>query len=213
MSGDNEHQSFLQQRTLKTPKRPLWVPLTGIILTLGLSGAFFIALHFGLPRLRNTPAPRSRLVFVDVLATHLPRPKMVLSLHFMKVRLPKVLPPDISIQSHAPLAETIAPETTRDPVYLAEAERRVQKFSDPSKNPLEGIACVGLIIDRTGNEIFLTIAKSSGSKAFDQAALAQVRRAEPLPPVPAGVKSNALYLQLPLCSQRQDSAQACSASC
>lgn len=63
---------------------------------------------------------------------------------------------------------------------------------------LEGQALVSLRIARDGSVQALTIRRSSGEPLLDDSALATVRRAEPLPPLPAGLPEAALDVNVPL---------------
>lgn len=53
-------------------------------------------------------------------------------------------------------------------------------------------------IDRAGRLKSATIAKSSGDQSFDAAALAMLKRADPLPPPPVGVADDDLTLTAPV---------------
>lgn len=63
---------------------------------------------------------------------------------------------------------------------------------------LEGQALVSLRIARDGSVQALTIRRSSGEPLLDDSALATVRRAAPLPPLPAGLPEAALDVNVPL---------------
>ena len=51
----------------------------------------------------------------------------------------------------------------------------------------EGVARVRFTVSREGRVSGVTLAGSSGSSALDREAMDTVRRAQPLPPVPAGM--------------------------
>jgi protein TonB len=53
-------------------------------------------------------------------------------------------------------------------------------------------------LDRTGHVVSTSIAKGSGDTAFDQAALAMVRRSDPVPPPPPLVADEGLSFTLPV---------------
>lgn len=53
-------------------------------------------------------------------------------------------------------------------------------------------------MDRNGRILSAGIARSSGSVLLDEEALAMIRRAEPLPPLPAEVAGTTLTLTVPV---------------
>ena len=57
---------------------------------------------------------------------------------------------------------------------------------------------VNLLLDRTGRVVSTSIAKSSGHAAFDEAAVAMVQRASPLPAPPPLVADEGLTFSLPV---------------
>jgi TonB family protein len=57
---------------------------------------------------------------------------------------------------------------------------------------------VSFVLDRTGHVLSTSIAKGSGDTAFDQAALAMVRRSDPVPQPPPLVADEGLNFTLPV---------------
>ncbi len=57
---------------------------------------------------------------------------------------------------------------------------------------------VGFVLDRMGHVLSESIVKGSGDQAFDQAALAMVRRSDPVPQPPPGVADEGLSFTLPV---------------
>jgi periplasmic protein TonB len=57
---------------------------------------------------------------------------------------------------------------------------------------------VSFALDRTGHVLSTNIVKGSGDAAFDQAALAMVRRSDPVPPPPPDVADEGLNFTLPV---------------
>ena len=57
---------------------------------------------------------------------------------------------------------------------------------------------ISFTLDRTGRVVATTIAKSSGDAAFDEAALAMMRRADPVPQPPALVADEGLTFTVPV---------------
>jgi TonB family protein len=57
---------------------------------------------------------------------------------------------------------------------------------------------VGFVLDRMGRVLSMSIVKGSGDQAFDEAALAMVRRSDPVPPPPPLVADEGLTFTLPV---------------
>jgi TonB family protein len=57
---------------------------------------------------------------------------------------------------------------------------------------------VSFVLDREGNVLSTRVTKGSGDSSFDTAALAMVRRANPVPPPPALVADQGLTFTLPV---------------
>ena len=57
---------------------------------------------------------------------------------------------------------------------------------------------VNLVLDRTGKVVSATVIKGSGDAAFDEAALAMIRRSDPVPAPPALVADDGLSFLLPV---------------
>jgi protein TonB len=57
---------------------------------------------------------------------------------------------------------------------------------------------VSFVLDRTGRVLSTSIARGSGDTAFDEAALAMVRRSDPVPPPPPLVADEGLNFTLPV---------------
>lgn len=60
-----------------------------------------------------------------------------------------------------------------------------------------GVVQLAFQIDRSGGVKGVWIARSSGSRSLDEAAVATIHRAEPLPPIPTGLP-DAMVIQLPV---------------
>jgi TonB family protein len=57
---------------------------------------------------------------------------------------------------------------------------------------------VSFVLDRVGHVLSTSIVKGSGDSAFDEAALAMVHRADPVPPPPPVVADEGLNFTLPV---------------
>ena len=55
---------------------------------------------------------------------------------------------------------------------------------------------VHLVLNRLGNVVQLDIAESSGDPAFDEAAIAMIRRSDPVPRPPAGLTDDTVSFSL-----------------
>lgn len=75
-----------------------------------------------------------------------------------------------------------------DPAYLEQIMRHVGRwyfYPDLARRQgASGVAYVQFVIDKGGHYRQLTLARSSGNAALDAAAMATMRRAAPLPPIP-----------------------------
>ena len=79
---------------------------------------------------------------------------------------------------------------------MAHLDRHKRYPSDRSRQSAQIV--VAFQIDRTGHVLSATIAKSSGDSAFDEAALAMMKRSDPLPPPPPLVADDGLSFTLPV---------------
>jgi len=62
----------------------------------------------------------------------------------------------------------------------------------------QGLVVVDVTIRRDGRIVAMTIGRGSGSRLLDEAALDTLKRADPLPAMPAGVPGATMALVLPL---------------
>jgi TonB family protein len=185
-------RAFLQFRGSSSDR------LVGGLLTLLLSVALMST--FAIWAINPPPAVEPPLMMAQLLDAKLPPPpKITLARHFIKVPVPEVPPPLFDIKTNAPLGTTAAPSTTRDPAYIESIGQHIREYFQPVADTHQGVVSVHFVIDRQGKFLFLGIAKSSGFPALDEAALAQMHRAEPLPAMPDKVDGDILYLLIPLC--------------
>lgn len=80
--------------------------------------------------------------------------------------------------------------------YAAQVRARVAG-NKPSGNGGHGTVVIGFGVSRAGGLAFARVARSSGSPALDQVALAAVRSAGPFPTPPAGVTPGQLTFSIP----------------
>jgi protein TonB len=81
-------------------------------------------------------------------------------------------------------------------LLMAQLERH-KRYPPQARGKL-GEAKLGFSIDRQGHVLTSRIVQSSGSDALDAEALALVKRAQPLPPPPAGLPDNQLSFVVPI---------------
>jgi TonB family protein len=68
----------------------------------------------------------------------------------------------------------------------------------PDRNARAAQVVVGFVLDRIGHVLSTHIVKGSGDASFDEAALAMLRRSNPVPPPPALVADEGLSFTLPV---------------
>lgn len=77
--------------------------------------------------------------------------------------------------------------------------QRAKRYPDAARARGEqGVATVTFTIDRSGHVLSVSLVRSSGSQSLDEEAVALVRRADPLPQMPAELANNKLTLTLPV---------------
>lgn len=81
--------------------------------------------------------------------------------------------------------------------YFRVLSRHLERRKVNPRSRMTGTAVVSFTVDATGRVMSRQIAKSSGSKMLDEAALASVERASPFPPFPEGVRGDSLSLTVP----------------
>jgi periplasmic protein TonB len=79
---------------------------------------------------------------------------------------------------------------------IAHLDRHKRYPSERSQKAAEIL--VSFVLDRLGHVLSATIVKGSGDSAFDQAALAMLRRSDPVPPPPPLVADEGLNFTLPV---------------
>nr|WP_086493836.1 energy transducer TonB [Novosphingobium panipatense] len=136
-----------------------------------------------------------------------------------KVLIPQLTPSPTPLEPPAPAAKPAdpVPETTAPKALLAPPARRASSNADASWEALllahlekyrrypaaarsrreEGVAFVTFRMNRGGKVLSASLARSSGSIFLDRAALETIRRAQPLPAIPAD-KPDELELSVPV---------------
>ena len=114
------------------------------------------------------------------------------------------------VEKPAQPTEPAAPRTTAPP-QAAEAARanyngrlsahlqRYKQYPHASRSAgQEGIAMLSFTVDRNGQVLSSSLAKSSGSTALDNETMAMIRRAQPLPPFPPEMTQGSITVMVPI---------------
>ena len=83
-------------------------------------------------------------------------------------------------------------------VLLAWLERHKEYPRAAQQRRQQGVVLLYIVIDRDGRVIDSRIQKSSGQQLLDQAALAMLERAQPLPPIPDDMNKERLKFVVPV---------------
>ncbi len=77
--------------------------------------------------------------------------------------------------------------------------QRAKRYPDMARaRGDQGVATVTFTMDRSGHVLAVALARSTGSAALDEEAVAMIRRAEPLPPLPAEIPGATVTLTVPV---------------
>ena len=93
----------------------------------------------------------------------------------------------------SPAAARSGPGGLAPPMFQAALLAHIERFrrypDEARRDQRQGVVVVGFAMDRQGDLIDLWVDRSSGTTSLDEEALATVRRAQPLPPVPSDLPS------------------------
>jgi periplasmic protein TonB len=112
-------------------------------------------------------------------------------------------PADAAPVPTAPQAAPTSAARAAAPVIASWQRRLIAQLERYKRYPPQahgklGEARLAFSIDRQGRVLTSRIVRSSGSDALDDEALALVKRAEPLPPPPAGLPDDQLSFEVPI---------------
>jgi TonB family protein len=93
-------------------------------------------------------------------------------------------------------ASTLRLRATWQKELIAHLDRHKRYPADRSQKSAEIV--VSFVLDRMGHVLSTSIVKGSGDAAFDAAALAMVRRSDPVPQPPPAVADEGLNFTLPV---------------
>ncbi|ATQ67035.1 MULTISPECIES: energy transducer TonB [Methylosinus] len=114
-------------------------------------------------------------------------------------------PPKSDVAQEAPHAVAPAPgvdkaaraaKLTWQKMLIAHLNRHKRYPSGAGRRSAE--VAVAFTLDRLGHVVASGVRRSSGDHAFDEAALAMMKRADPLPPPPAAVADEGLSFEVPV---------------
>jgi periplasmic protein TonB len=88
-------------------------------------------------------------------------------------------------------------EATLRAAYLGSLRAKIEKATVKPRSRASGTTIVRFTVDAAGHVVSREIAASSGDKVLDEAALAAVARALPLPPFPEGLARDPLVVSIP----------------
>lgn len=146
---------------------------------------------------RSQPSPQEREAQVPVAAASSPS--------LAAIDAEERAPPATAEMRDAPVqrAPVIADGVKARREQLAWRRKLVRHFNRHKRYPAgaggrEAMTIVSFTLDRLGHVVSATIARSSGVAALDDAALAMLRRADPVPPPPALVADAGLTFTIPV---------------
>lgn len=115
---------------------------------------------------------------------------------------PEVPAPSAAPAPAPPPAASAAPLLSAFPGWRSELSSRLQRakrYPDVARAREEqGAAAVAFTMDRSGHVLSAKLVRSSGSPSLDEEAVAMVRRADPLPPMPSELPGSTLTLTVPV---------------
>jgi protein TonB len=88
-------------------------------------------------------------------------------------------------------------KTTDHTAYLGKLRNHLERNKVNPRTRFVGTAIVKFTVAPNGEIASRRIAKSSGSKALDDAALASIDRASPFPPIPKDLNRNRIEVSVP----------------
>ncbi len=88
-------------------------------------------------------------------------------------------------------------DTTAHLAYLGKLRTHLERHKVNPRTTLKGTAIVHLSVNANGEITSRHIAKSSGSKVLDEAALAAVDRSAPFPAIPSGLNRDKIEVSVP----------------
>jgi protein TonB len=82
---------------------------------------------------------------------------------------------------------------------LAERLQDAKRYPEAARaHDEQGVATATFTMDRSGHVLSVNLVHSSGSQALDEEAVALIRRADPMPPMPAALPGTTITLTIPV---------------
>lgn len=203
----------------RAPRAPLD---RGRLVSLGLTAAFHgLALAGLLTMVHSAPVKMAKVMMVEISMDKphqksevAPPPPTLIQPTPVTVALPVVppiAPAPVMMAAPPPLTTPAAPP----PVQAARAENgqarqdftarllaQLNRFKQyppaARKARIQGVVLLHFVMDAQGRVLRADIARSSGRPVLDQEALALIRRAQPLPPLPADFPTPTLDAVVPV---------------
>ena len=138
------------------------------------------------------------LVFAQTLTAPLPLVPPVAPAPVMVATPPPVAAPMPPPPAPAPKAESGQARQDFVARLLAQLNRFKQYPRAARQAHIQGVVMLHFVMDASGRVLTADIAKSSGRPILDQEALALIRRAQPLPPLPADYPTRTLDAVVPV---------------
>ena len=117
-------------------------------------------------------------------------------------RVAEEMPRSAPVQTTPAAARPPAPASTVSPSWRSDLLSRLQRakrYPELARaHGDQGVATVTFTMDRAGRVLAVTLVRSSGSALLDDEAVSLVRRAEPLPSLPAEMPGNTITLTVPI---------------
>jgi protein TonB len=111
-------------------------------------------------------------------------------------------PPAATTASATPMPPVPAASTSAVPDWQSTLLGRLEQFkrypASAQYRGEQGVAYLRFSMDRDGNVLSASIAKTSGYDDLDAETLALIRRAQPLPKPPAEIPGNTIELTVPV---------------
>jgi len=170
-----------------------------------IAAAFLVSVRPAITGARTEPMPALQVDLFrpgDIAAGRPPRSSAILPTSSAEAKAPAAvvaapsqgtLSPEAGLSGSGGAPASASPNSEAVSDYYRKLETHLARFHTypalVGRRP-EGLARVGLIVNRDGRVMDAWIETSSGSRQLDDAAMATVRRSEPLPSLPGDLPSS-----------------------
>lgn len=139
------------------------------------------------PDLLEEPVERKEIEEIEPEVVEQPLPQQVATLQ----------QESIAAQRESSGVQKEGGDTTAHTAYLGTLRTHLEKHKINPRTQTAGTAVIRFTVDGNGAITVLKVAKSSGSKALDDAALASIEKAAPFPPIPSSLNRGHLEISVP----------------